>query len=150
MNEDLIEINDKVFLLRQQYDIDSYTYRVTNSAGQTVELSFSNIYQDRLNMIKCWSVMLYVNKKSRGYEFGKSTGKAGMESLLIAKEILRYHIDYVRELNSFWNNYIYIWADDNRRMRVYERGLKDLRFVIANESWGKGHKLGKCLKKIIS
>lgn len=150
MTEDLIQINDKIFVIYQYCDKDEYKYRVTNSAGQTVELCISDFYTDQVEKRKFWTVLLYVNKKSRGYEFGKSTGKAGMESLLIAKEMLKYHIEYIRSCYKFYyKTYIYIWGDDKKRMNVYQRGLRDLGFVLTNETWGKKYKSGKCLLRII-
>lgn len=88
-NEDLIQINDKVFILTWTIkDNNEYRYRVKNSKNQTVELTIWTYYHDTENNSDYLSVTLSVNKKSKGYEYGKETGKTGIESLLIAKKIL--------------------------------------------------------------
>lgn len=152
-NEDLIQINDKVFILTWTIkDNNEYRYRVKNSKNQTVELTIWTYYHDTENNSDYLSVTLSVNKKSKGYEYGKETGKTGIESLLIAKKILQYHIDnFIFKSNRFgiWTYYIIIWWDDNRRRDVYYRGLKDIGFVYGKWST-KGWNSGKCLfKKII-
>lgn len=152
-NEDLIQINDKVFILNWTIkDRDEYRYRVKNSKNQTVELTIWTYYHDIENNSDYLSITLSVNKKSKGYEYGKETGKTGIESLLIAKKILQYHIDNIILTShrfSNWNYYIIIWWDDNKRRDVYYRGLKDLGFNFGQWS-AKGWNSGKCLfKKII-
>lgn len=150
MEEDLIQIGDKVFIIRREsLERDYIRYRVTNSASQTVELVFCSFYQDVANHRKFWTIQLYVNKKSKGYEFGKTTGKTGLESLLIAKECLKQFIGCLNR-QSLWNDHLYVWGDDAKRIKAYERGLKDMGFVLTNETWGKKYRSGKCLLKIIN
>lgn len=148
VDEDLIQINDKVYILQySQPDTKEYQYRVVNSAGQTVELTVYEFYREEYNYKKYWSITLSVNKKSKGYEFGKNTGKTGIESLLIAKKILEYYIENV--INSWhhdkYENIILIWWDDSKRRNVYERGLRDLGFKFGKFAWKQGYNTGKCL-----
>lgn len=149
VNEDLIQIGDKLFILNWEIkNKDDYKYRVKNSKGQIVELEIWVYYSDREQLTEYLSVTLSVNKKRKGYEYGKETGKAGIESLLIAKKILQYHIDKVlkRQRVYKWTYYIIIWWDDSRRRNVYYRGLKDLGFEFSqygNKEWNSG----KCLVK---
>lgn len=151
MEEDLIQVGDKVFIFRKEnVERDCIRYRVTNSANQTVELVICSFYQDIATKRKFWTIQLSVNRKSKGYEFGKITGKTGLESLLIAKRCLKQFIDYLESRPTFWNNHLYVWGDDAKRIRAYERGLKDFGFVLTNETWGKKYKSGKCLLKIIN
>ena len=117
-----------------------------NSKGQIVELEIWVYYSDREQLTEYLSVTLSVNKKRKGYEYGKETGKAGIESLLIAKKILQYHIDKILKRQRFhkWTYYIIIWWDDSRRRDVYYRGLKDIGFEFSqygNKEWNSG----KCL-----
>ena len=145
--EDLIQIGNDVFVIYQNIiDRDNCKYRVMNSKNQCVEMQFEMFYNDNVNHIKYWSIVLSVNKKSRGYEYGKQTGKAGIESLLIAKEILKYHIDYIK--SSFYKNRILIWGDDTRRLNVYAYGLKSLGFEL-RQMTVSGYHTGKCLFKEI-
>jgi len=147
VNEDLIQIGDKLFILNWEIkNKDDYKYRVKNSKGQIVELEIWVYYSDREQLTEYLSVTLSVNKKRKGYEYGKETGKAGIESLLIAKKILQYHIDKILKRQRFhkWTYYIIIWWDDSRRRDVYYRGLKDLGFEFSqygNKEWNSG----KCL-----
>lgn len=151
MEEDLIQVGDKVFIFRKEnIERDYVRYRVTNSANQTVELVICSFYQDIATKRKFWTIQLSVNRKSKGYEFGKITGKTGLESLLIAKGCLKQFIDYLESGPTFWNNHLYIWGDDTKRIRAYERGLKDFGFALTNETWGKKYKSGKCLLKTIN
>jgi len=149
VNEDLIQIGDKIFILNWEIkNKNDYKYRVKNSKGQIVELEIWVYYSDREQLTEYLSVTLSVNKKRKGYEYGKETGKAGIESLLIAKKILKYHIDKVLKRQRFykWTYYIIIWWDDSRRRDVYYRGLKDLGFEFSqyrNKEWNSG----KCLVK---
>jgi hypothetical protein len=141
VNEDLIQIGDKLFILNWEIkNKDDYKYRVKNSKGQIVELEIWVYYSDREQLTEYLSVTLSVNKKRKGYEYGKETGKAGIESLLIAKKILQYHIDKVlkRQRVYKWTYYIIIWWDDSRRRDIYYRGLKDLGFEFSqygNKEW---------------
>ena len=147
VNEDLIQIGDKLFILNWEIkNKNDYKYRVKNSKGQIVELEIWVYYSDREQLTEYLSVTLSVNKKRKGYEYGKETGKAGIESLLIAKKILQYHIDKILKRQRFhkWTYYIIIWWDDSRRRDVYYRGLKDLGFEFSqygNKEWNSG----KCL-----
>lgn len=147
VNEDLIQIGDKLFILNWEIkNKNDYKYRVKNSKGQIVELEIWVYYSDKEKLSDYLSVTLSVNKKRKGYEYGKETGKTGIESLLIAKKILQYHIDKVLKRQRFhkWTYYIIIWWDDSRRRDVYYRGLKDLGFEFSqygNKEWNSG----KCL-----
>lgn len=147
VNEDLIQIGDKLFILNWEIkNKNDYKYRVKNSKGQIVELEIWVYYSDREQLTEYLSVTLSVNKKRKGYEYGKETGKAGIESLLIAKKILQYHIDKVLKIQRVYKctYYIIIWWDDSRRRDVYYRGLKDLGFEFSqygNKEWNSG----KCL-----
>lgn len=148
--EDLIQIGNNVYILTWDYpEKDEYRYRVKNSKNQTVELSVYPFYEDREKNNYFYTITLSVNKKGKGYEFGKETGKTGIESLLIAKKILKYHIDKFIDFTLRSGNYYFvIWWDDNRRRDVYYRGLKDLGFIYGHYGT-KGWNSGKCLVKQI-
>ena len=149
--EDVIQVGDKVYVIdiivdKDQDDDLIYKYRTRNSANQYIEMQLCRFKHKNFSNEYAWSVLLYVNKKSKGYEYRKQTGKSGIESLLVAKEILKYHIDCCIEWFSWHKNdhTIYIWADDNKRFKVYARGLKDIGF-IEGKFYGQ-----KCLYKKLS
>lgn len=152
--EDLIQINDKVYILTWDFlngNINDYRYRVKNQKNQTVEMIISLYHKDEDKKTKYYAITLSVNKKGKGYEYGKQTGKSGIESLLIAKEILKYHIkNHLINFYSskYWDHYIIIWWDDNRRRDIYYRGLKDLGFEFDYFS-SKNWRSEKCLVKKI-
>lgn len=147
-NEDLIQINDKIYILTWTVDTPNkdIRFRVKNSMNQTVEVNIWSYYSDYDNYIEYEAISLSVNKKSKGYEFGKITGKSGIESLLLAKEILKYYINHfiLSRNRKNWTYYLAIWWDDNRRRDVYYRGLKDLEFNFFQRGM-KNYNSGKCL-----
>ena len=150
VEEDLIQNNEKVYIISEtQLNNKDYQYRVVNSAGQTVELVTGVFYKDEYAHKQYWAVTLSVNKKSKGYEFGKNTGKSGIESLLIAKKIFQYHIDkhIISWPTNTFENIMIIWWDDAQRRNVYERGLRDMGFQFGQFAWKQGYNTGKCLYK---
>ena len=145
--KDIIQVSDTTYILDILIDIQdneaTYTYRTRNSANQYIDIEFYKYQPSKFSKEFYWSICLYVNKRSKGYEYKKQTGKAGIESLLVAKEILKYHINLIKEVYYDYNNTIYIWADDIRRFNAYKRGLIDLKFV-------EGNYKGRCLYKKIA
>ena len=145
--KDIIQVSDNTYILdisiNIQDDETTYTYRTRNSANQYIDIEFYRYKASIFSKEFYWSIRLYVNKRSKGYEYKKQTGKAGIESLLVAKEILKYHINLIKEVYYDYDNTIYIWADDIRRFNAYKRGLIDLEFV-------EGNYKGRCLYKKIA
>ena len=147
--KDIIQVSDTTYILDILIDIQddeaTYIYRTRNSANQYIDIEFYRYKASIFSKEFYWSIRLYVNKRSKGYEYKKQTGKTGIESLLVAKEILKYHINLIKEVyyDYDYDNTIYIWADDIRRFNAYKRGLKDFEFV-------EGNYRGKCLYKKIT
>ena len=132
-SEDCILVGDNIVVFKKDVRIEDdttiYRYRCSNSSNQIIDLSLF-LNNDKINKKELWSVRLFVNsKKSKGYEYLKQTGKAGIESLIIAKSLLKYHIDNIIVSKSKTTDQIVlIWADDSRRFKAYEWGLKDIGF----------------------
>ena len=152
--EELISVGNEVYIMRYAEVsgyVGLYKYRVKLDNGQNIEMECfiidsKNSWETYSSATKViWNVFLYVTeKKKRGYEFLKQTGKKGIVTLLIAKEILKYHIDKVILPKRGKDHIIWINGDDRRRDRVYERGLRDLGFVYQEncsynkENYGRG------------
>lgn len=148
--EDAIQVGDQVYLMywndRQDRDgetwLDDYVYRVKTEDGQTVRMEIY-VFDEDDNVPKTylWSVVLQVEaKKKRGYEDLKQTGKSGLTPLLIAKEILKWHINEIIKHTSTFkkaNHIIAIQWDDKKRRNAYERGLRDLGFKLETTSYNK-------------
>lgn len=141
---DAFEHNNEVFVLYENYiSRYHYRYRIKNSAGQVVEMDFY-MTKESDDYHHFWIFTLSVNKKSRGYEYGKETGKAGIESLILAKDIVKWVINH-RIVNSDKpKTKILIFADDNRRFNAYEYGLSDMGFKKGNFTYS-GYRTGNCL-----
>jgi len=101
--------------------------------GQTIEISFyeEENYRDTVYYSICLDIFSKRKHRSKNFSEIRSTGKVGIASLIWAKAIVKQFIEFIpKQRFSRWCKYICIftgWAD-NRRRRVYERGLKDLGF----------------------
>lgn len=152
-HEDLIEVGNNVYIIRSVKDpnyIDDYIYRVKMDNGQSVEMEiFPEAFTYESNK-KIWTVILKIpTKKKKGYEYLKQTGKLGITGLLIAKNILKYHIENVIKKEKYYDHVIAISADNGIRMNVYERGLKDLGFEMKENVSLEKINYGKMLIKRI-
>ena len=154
-HEDAVQVGDEVYILRwmrKKGYTGYYTYRVKMDNGQTLSMDICKYLPENYetSKIAIWSIILSVStKRKRGYEFLKQTGKNGLTSLLIAKEILKYHISEVIGREKHYDHVIAVQWDDRARMRAYERGLRDLGFaIIEKASFGKMN-YGKFLVKRI-
>ena len=159
--EELISVGNEVYVMRYAKVpgyIGNYKYRVKLDNGQTVQLEVfitsdaNSLETYQIGNTAVWSVFLYVtSKKKRGYEFLKQTGRNGLTPLFLAKEMLKYHIDNVIKSRSQRSKDHIIWivGDDKRRDKVYERGLRDLGFVVQDGCSFNKSNYGKGLVKII-
>ena len=87
---------------------------------------------------KYYFISLFINKRGRGYEELKQTGKNGLRGLFIAKSLLKQLIHQIKMIDGKIT--IVIYADDSRRLRIYKRYLQDLGFI--ESYWYR-----KCLRK---
>ena len=132
---------------------DSYEFRVRNSKNQTVSVTFECFEYNEAANRRWWNVILNVySKRKVGFQSLTQTGKAGIESLVLTKKIVKHFIDHFYDYVSGYyrdiEDRIFVWWDDNRRRNVYNRYLSDLGFVethIDDKRW----KSGKCLIKNI-
>jgi len=160
--EDAIQVGDTVYLMYwnsvQEHDgekyYDDYVYKVKTKEGQTVKMEIY-VFDEDYNVPRTirWSVVLQVeNKRKRGFEHLKQTGKSGLTPLLIAKEILKWHIDEIIKKKTCkfcrHNNVIEIAWDDIKRKNAYMRGLSDLGFKLEHTSYNKQN-IGVVLLKTI-
>lgn len=132
---------------------DTYEFRVKNSKNQTISLSFECFDWNAVTSERWWNVVLSINsKRNKGFQQLKQTGKAGLESLVLTKKLLKHFINnfYHYVPGKYYNidDRIFVWWDDSRRRDVYKKYLADIGFVetyIASKDW----KSGKCLMRCI-
>lgn len=149
-NEDLIQVGEEVYILRWCKNpdyVDDYNYRVKTSAGQHVCMGI-HTFEGYTKKYQCWCVVLDVKDKKRDkYGYGKQTGRSGLTPLLIAKEILKWHIEKIIKSRmrccDGQEHLICIFWDNTAREKAYERGLRDLGFHFVNSPY-------KALVKVIS
>ena len=120
-------------------DGNKYTYKLKLDNGQVVSMTITReLYMDSV----FYYVLLFINKRGKGYEEGHQTGRAGIEGLLWAKEMLKDFIEEIKKIKDRKHTICIFW-DDNRRRDVYARGLKDLGFRFSTlVKW-------KCLQLVI-
>ena len=110
-------------------DTYSFVAKKKMPSGMTAQITFYGEHSDN-QRIADFSIWLTVYKKRNQISGNvlKETGRDGLLNLIFAKQaIVEFENFILRE----WGHYhekIFIWAgwDDNRRRRVYHRGLKDI------------------------
>lgn len=149
-HEDLIQAGSETYILRwyENHEYFSYMYRVKMDNGQYVNMEIYAFNAGK--KYRGWTVILSVpSKKKKGYEFRKQTGRNGITSLLIAKEIIKYHTENVIKKDKSRDHLFYIGWDDKAREKAYTRGLSDLGFVIHDNCFLEGVNYGRRLVKVI-
>lgn len=106
---------------RDNYDY--YLFREKLSNNQTLEMKF---YDEEDYSIFYVSARVYSKRKRKDSDY-ETTGKVGIESLLLAKLAIKLFIEFLKEQN-IKNKKIVIYWSDNRRRNIYYRGLKGLGF----------------------
>lgn len=107
---------------RQIYEyVCGYEYKSRNSLNQ---IMVCEIY---LTTAKYINVSFYIcDKRKTGYARLKSTGRDGIRSLLWAKSCIADFISFARTEHK--GHVIRVYADDEKRRKVYEWGLAPLGF----------------------
>lgn len=78
-----------------------------------------------------YAVFWITTKRNQGYQEGLQTGKDGVKSLIWAKACLLNWIESAKKLKCRTSQYrLYIWSDDARRFKVYQRYLIPLGFKV--------------------
>ena len=105
----------------------AYYFKTKNMYNQTL---FLEISPDRISQKNTMYFVTFTinSKRKQGYQYLKSTGKDGLKSLMWAKQCIEYFINNI--LNS--EESIVIYADNSQRFKVYEYGLRKLKFQIQN------------------
>lgn len=106
-------------------DGDFAYYREKLPNGQTITIKFQE--ECHQNYVS-YNVVLFIKtkKKDRSWDYNKQTGdKLGIKGLLWAKDKLLEFEKYIIKKDS--NKIIItVWWEDNRRKKVYMRGLKNV------------------------
>lgn len=100
-------------------------YQSVNSKNQIIQMSFMiddvKLFPEFTIYFVTFQIM---SKRKHGFQENVSTGKDGIKSLIWAKNCIKDFIE--NELYS--GDKIVIGASNSKRFRVYQKGLKDLRF----------------------
>ena len=105
-------------------------YQTINTSGQTIRMIFYKWYypfKKRIDWYVCFDI---VDKRKDTFKYKQQTGTDGLKSLLWAKKCIQHFID--SQINKEVDNVIIVQWDDNKRKKVYERGLKSLGFKPTN------------------
>ena len=122
----------------------NYFVKVKLPNGQTLRMDFQELQG---NGIYEYNVCLIIYTKRKQLQddrlYCKSTGKYGIKTLLITRDIILEFENYIKneiapsEFHKDIKFYIVIGWLDNRRRNVYERGLKKYGYAI---SYDDGYK----------
>lgn len=118
-------------------DGDYYVFSTAEKlpSGMTVEVVFQGDYSSD-QRFATFNVVLDVFKKRKQKDdnYLHQTGKDGLKPLIFAKKAIEEFAPYILEQYGECHEKMVIqvlWAD-NRRRRVYERGLKSIGFEFNN------------------
>jgi hypothetical protein len=99
---------------------NTYAFKTKNECNQILNLELSSCDFNVFNKADTYNVKFYITTKRReGYQFLKQTGKDGIKSLVWAKKCILFFIQSVLRKD----DRIVVFADDKKRMRVYEYAL---------------------------
>lgn len=108
-----------------------YTMRWKCSNGDLVEIRLLEIPETRckhFNWRGAYNVCLWIGKRKKGFVRLEQTGKCGLEglsaALIMMKELIRC---------MFPGERLIVFADDERRWKIYYRYLIPLGFKIEND-----------------
>lgn len=102
----------------------SVVYKTKSATGQILTFAIDPYECD--NAVY-WTVVFWIGKRKQGYQYKKQTGNDGLKPLIWAKSCL---VDFMSKLNDGKRHHVCISWDDNKRKRVYARGLSDLGFKM--------------------
>lgn len=105
-------------------------YQTKNTNGQTLRLIFSQWYYQKKRRIDWYICFDIADKRKNKFKYKQQTGTDGIRSLLWAKNCIKDFIE--NEIRKDIDNVIIVQWDDNKRRKVYERGLKELGFKLTN------------------
>ena len=109
-----------------------YLFKEKLSNNQTLEMKFWD--EDDYNTFYI-TVKIYSKRKHNNTDF-ETTGKVGIESLLLAKLGIKLFIEFLDEQNIKNKKIVISWSDSRRR-KVYYRGLKNLGFKFEYLEFGE-------------
>ena len=115
--------------------------KVKEKIGEyTVQVDFTD-YSERNDRFE-WFVSLCVYKKrkhrSRNFDEFRATTSNGIKNLLFAKKCIKEFQEYCKtELRQDCEHWLIVQWTDNRRRKVYERGLNNLGFETTSYDGAK-------------
>lgn len=109
----------------------NYFVKVKLPNGQTLRIDFQELQGDGIYEYNV-CLIIYTKRKQLQDDrlYCKSTGKYGIKTLLVARDIILEFEKYIKDKiapNKFHKDnkyYVIVGWDNNRRRNVYERGLK--------------------------
>ena len=105
-------------------------YQTKNTNGQTLRLIFSKWYYQKKRRIDWYICFDIADKRKNKFKYEQQTGTDGIKGLLWAKNCIK---DFIKnEIRKDVDNVIIVQWDNNKRRKVYERGLKELGFKLTN------------------
>lgn len=118
----MYEIN----LLKDSQYKDSWYFKTKNEFNQTLFLELYVLEGSVFKKNKTYYTTFRIQtKKKLNYQFLKSTGKDGLKSLIWAKKCIQH---FMNEILLSGDKIIIIIADDNKRFKAYQYGLKKIKF----------------------
>ena len=116
-------LEDIEFVCWKNKETGNLEYTGKNKVGQSLLLRASKWNRLNSHLSEYWISFQVMTKRKDGYSYLQQTGRDGLYSLLWAKDCI---VDMINTVERPFN--ICICADNSRRFRVYERGLKGLGF----------------------
>jgi len=121
------EKEEDVFIYKRGRDISSYTKSAKLPKGRTITIEFTEYkHPSKIGAIVYYHVYLFIKHKRKHEVMLKQTGKCGITGLLWAKEQMIKFGELISEKHPGQTKKIIVNWDDNRRRRVYEKGLLGL------------------------
>ena len=123
------------------YQYYTYYYKDTLSNNQTIEFKFWS-YNDK--NIYTLSMEIFSKRKRKSKSFLDTTGKCGLEGLLLARLVLICFIDFIKEsTNKQTITKIVIYGSDSRRTKIYKYYLNKLGFTYKRTPF---QDMGMCIE----
>lgn len=112
-------------IIKDQDYYQTYCFKTKNEYGQILHLEIFSSDWNYLRSADTYAVKFFItSKRKNGYQFLTQTGKDGIKSLAWAKKCIIYFLQNI--IND--RDKIIIFADNKKRMKIYEFGLTPIGF----------------------